>query len=77
MDCAECNRLSALYARLERAPADVVKTLSDRIETLSAREYMRLRASADEARTDYQIARTELEQHQRIHARASQAGSQT
>jgi hypothetical protein len=49
--------------------ANMVKTLSDRIETLSAREYMRLRAAADEARLDSEIARTELEQHKRIHTR--------
>ena len=71
MDCPECNRLSAQYARLERAHADVIKTLSDRIETLSAREYMRLRAAADEARIDAEIAHTEFEQHQRIHAKAN------
>jgi hypothetical protein len=70
MDCAVCDRLSAHSARLERAHADVIKTLSDRIETLSAREYMRLRASADDARIDSEIARTELEHHKRIHIRA-------
>ena len=71
MDCAECHRLSAECARLEQAHADLVKSLLDSAETLSARDYMRRRQAALEARIDSEIAHTEFEQHQRIHAKAN------
>jgi hypothetical protein len=71
MDCIECDRLSRECARLELAHADAVKTLLDRIDTLSAAENTRLREIAVEVRIDSEIAHTELEQHQRIHAKAS------
>ena len=71
MDCTECDRLSEECGRLEQAHADLVKTLLHSPETLSAGEYTRLRQAAIEARIDSEIARTEFEQHQRIHAKAN------
>jgi len=71
MDCAECARLVVEYERLEQAYATVVNVLNSRTETATASEYMRLRADADEARLDSEIARLELGQHKRVHAKAN------
>jgi hypothetical protein len=42
---------------LEQTHATAVNTLNGRMETLAAPEYMRLRAAADEARIDSEVAR--------------------
>lgn len=71
MDCAECDRLLAEYERLEQAYATAVNVLNSSAETANVSEYMRLRAAADEARLDSEVARLQLEQHKRVHSMAN------
>jgi hypothetical protein len=71
MECGECNRLRLEYERLERAYASAIDTLTTRSAIAPVAEYIRLRTFADEARLDSEVARLELEQHKRIHAKAN------
>lgn len=71
MDCHECNRLLVEYERLENLYVVAVNALNARSETARASEYIKLRAAADEARMDAELARLELEQHQQIHRKAN------
>jgi len=71
MRCLECDRLLAEYEKLETDYATTVQTLGARRDIASASEYIRLRTAADEARIDCEVARLELEQHKRIHAKAN------
>jgi hypothetical protein len=71
MNCVECDRLRAEYERLLLAYASAVNLLSSRSGTAAAFEYMRLRAGADEARIDSEIARLELERHRQFDAEAN------
>jgi len=68
MECSECNRLTDEFGRLERAYATAVGVLT---ASAHADEYARLRVAADEARIDSEVARLELEQHKRKHAKAN------
>jgi hypothetical protein len=72
MACSECDRREAEYARLEQACARAVNTLNSSMGTLlPTPEYMCLRAAAEEARIDSEVARIELEQHKRVRAKAN------
>jgi hypothetical protein len=70
MYCVECDRLRGEYERLLSAYITGVNVLSGRSGAIPACEYMRLRADADEARIDSELAHLELERHKRIHAKA-------
>lgn len=71
MNCPECARLLDEYETLERAHATAVGRVAASAQSDNAREYQRLRARADEARLDSEVARLELEQHRRRHAKAN------
>jgi hypothetical protein len=70
MDCPECDRLTAEYRRLEQEYASAVNLLNAPIAS-EVREYIKLRAAADEARIDAEIARLELEKHKGVHRKAN------
>ena len=71
MECSECDRLRSEHERLKRAYASAINILTARFDITPAAEYIRLRAIADEARIDSEVARLELEQHKRIHSKAN------
>ena len=71
MECSECAGLRAEYERLERAYATAIDALAANVGIVRAGEYTWLRAAADEARSDSEVARLELEKHKRIHAKAN------
>jgi len=68
LDCTECICLQKEFDRRERAYAHAYGVLTSVSETARAHEYSRLRGIADEARIDSEVARLELEQHQKSHA---------
>jgi hypothetical protein len=71
MECPDCARLRAEFERLERSYAMAVDALSANVGITRAAEYTWLRAAADEARIDSEVARLALEQHRRVHAKAN------
>ncbi len=71
MGCGECDRLRAEHERVERAYASAIEVLAARSGISAAVEYTRLRAIADKARIDLEVARLELERHKRIHSKAN------
>ena len=68
---ASTNRFAAEYQRVQQHYASAVNLLNASISGSEVREYMKLRAAADEARIDAEVARLELEKHQRIHRKAN------
>lgn len=71
MGCMECARLLVEYEVLDGQYASAVNSLAARRETASAPEFTKLRVAADEARLDAELARLELERHQRVHRKAN------
>lgn len=71
MTCSHCDRLQREFDRAERVYARAYGVFTSSALTPRASEYNRLKAIADEARIDSEVARLELEQHTRIHARAN------
>ncbi len=71
MQCLECARLLAEYEKLESDYGTAIQALGSKRDTGVASEYIRLRTAADEARIDCELARLELEQHKRVHAKAN------
>ena len=71
MPCQECDRLLTNFERLEGDYATAVQTLSARRDKAVASECIRLRSIAAGARIDCEVARLELEQHRRVHAKAN------
>lgn len=69
--CAECDHLRGKFDRLERRYAHAYGVLTSFADTARASEYNRLKATADEARIDSEIARLELEQHRRVHVKVN------
>jgi hypothetical protein len=65
--CVECARLRADSERLERMCAEAGDRFLCSAESASASRYNALRIASDEAQIDLQLARLQLEQHQRRH----------
>src|ERR1700733_3386735 len=70
-ECPQCTRLTADLDRLERAYAAALGVLTARAHIARGNEYNALRIAADEARIDSEVARLELEQHKRKHAKVN------
>ena len=66
MECPECNRLTE-YQRLQQEYASAVNLFKASMAASEVRDHMELRAAADEARIDAEIARLELEKHKGVH----------
>lgn len=66
-DCLTCEQLTAEFERLERRYAEAKGYLTNIAKTAVADRYNRARMQADEARLEYEVARIELERHQRTH----------
>jgi hypothetical protein len=65
MSCAECSRLIADYDRLHlayKAAFDFMIASSK----MPGSDFSKLRIAADDARNHSEVARVDLEQHQRI-----------
>lgn len=71
MACAECDRLSTELERLERIYARALGVLRENANDGSTAEYQRLSAATYETRIDADVARIELERHQRTHTKAN------
>jgi hypothetical protein len=68
MDCPECDRLRRERHDRERALATARALLSRASAGDDSAEYMRLRATAHEARLDLEIVEIQLRQHEDRHA---------
>jgi GH24 family phage-related lysozyme (muramidase) len=71
MVCSRCSALEAEFERRERAYAFAYGVLTSCVGITRAFEYNNLKATADEARIDLEIATRELERHKRVHAVAT------
>jgi hypothetical protein len=67
LTCAEYARLETELEAETRKLTRASQALADQAETASRDEYTGLRADADEARIDWELARLILERHQMTH----------
>lgn len=67
--CAECDALTHALDTFEREYANASGWLNDMQVSQDSVKYMRMRQLADDARVDYEVARIELERHQRAHVK--------
>ena len=68
MRCHECDRLSAEHERLLLSNAMAFRAFrAGTAQPTAVTEYRKLSGAVNEAFIDMEIARTELEQHQRWH----------
>jgi hypothetical protein len=67
MDCLTCEQLTAEFERLERRCAEARARMSELYNAPDAREYNRAKVQANEAWLDSEVARIELEKHERTH----------
>jgi hypothetical protein len=68
MDCVTCEQLTAECERAEKHYAVACGQLSVFSKTASAGTYRAVKEFTEEARLEYEVARIELERHQRTHA---------
>jgi hypothetical protein len=67
MPCLKCAELVAEFSRRVDASYLAVKALGSRVEHAAAAEYNRLKAVADEARIEAELAHVALEEHKQQH----------
>lgn len=67
MECSQCEVLRMAYETLEKKYAKARGRFTELYTSPHAGDFKRARARADEARLDYEVARIELERHQRTH----------
>lgn len=79
MKCAECARLEADRARLERAVVIALERLDANFSNTDLRQYLRLRTIVHEAKLELSLTELELKGHGKRHpepgTRVSAAGS--
>lgn len=71
MDCLTCEQLTAEFERLERKCAAAKGRMSELCDTSDSREYNHAKVQVNDAWLDSEVARIELERHQRTHSKAN------
>lgn len=75
MGCDACERLKARLVGRERALAAATALMNMGAPHMNSEEQIRLRARAQDAKVDVELAQMELEQHERSHLREKAAGN--
>jgi hypothetical protein len=68
MDCLTCEQLAAEFERLERNCTQARDYLTEARQTSGVKLYSLAKVAANEAWLGSEVARIELERHQRTHA---------
>lgn len=66
-ECVSCDQLKSKFHRLERDYAAARGYLKDIAATSQIENYSRAKEKADDAGVEYEVAKIELERHQRTH----------